>query len=365
MLLVKQNKNADVFDDVGMFNVSEGKVPNTDTAEILSAKDVMKPWNLYSEACKLEALCEDYTIRNVTLDNLMFKDNGKFDLKPESFDGYISNVSISDYALGQLCAKLGVPKKYIDRCLKEYPTLATENINSWLEVYGKDLLIRCYDNKIRGVLSSKFSRFDIPEMLMTLFNAYDFSEYNVKGYYLSPERFHARLALPRNLDIPMEDDLLPGIQIDSSDVGRSVLTVQFLIFKQVCTNGLVLPRAQGVLFTQKHIGITVSEFSNELVQSVKKLPELIEHTSEIVTAAINKDVDISTCDKMLEYVEMLKHNSIPEDGAKRIINTVKMREYGRASQWSLINAITQEAQNYTLEKRLSMEKFASSLLSVA
>ena len=39
------------------------------------------------------------------------------------------------------------------------------------------------------------------------------------------------------------EDLFAGITLDSSDVGRSGLYVRFFIYKQVCTNGLIIPKA--------------------------------------------------------------------------------------------------------------------------
>lgn len=364
-LFEKKNEvsSEDIFLDNGLFNVKDFEVPKEDNREILSTVKNTGIENLFSESLLLSNRCVDYTVRGATTENIFFKDNGKFSFKPEAFDGFIQNTEISDFALGQICAKLGVPKKYVERCLKENPPLATENINSWLEDYGKDLFIRCCDDKIRGVLSSKYSTFDTPEILKSLMDSYDFTDFSVKGSYLSPERFHARIVMPRNLDIPMEDDLMPGIQIDSSDVGRSVLTVQFLIFKQVCTNGLVIPKNYGVLFSQKHIGISQSEFITEFKKSVQNLPLLIEHSEEFITNAKNTGIKVYTQEDMMKFVQGLqKSANIPEDSAKRVMNIVKSEVYGSPSRWTLINALTQEAQNFTLEKRIDVERYAGSLL---
>lgn len=352
----------DIFLDNGLFNVRDFVAPEEDDREIITLKDNGIE-SLFERALELDKRCVDYTVRNATTDNIFFKDNGRFSFKPEAFDEFISNTEISDFALGQMCAKIGVPKKYIERCLRENPPLATENVNSWLEDYGKDFFIRCCDDSIRGVLSSKYSTFDTPDILKSLMDVYDFSDFKCKGTYFSPERFHTRLVMPRNLDIPMEDDLMPGIQIDSSDVGRSVLRVQFMIFKQVCTNGLVLPKSTGVLFEQKHIGISQSEFVSEFNKAIANIPVLIENSEEFITHAKNTGLKIATPEQMLDFVQRLQKSAqIPEDSAKRVLNIVKSEVYGSPSKWTLINALTQEAQNFTLEKRLEIEKYAGSLL---
>lgn len=194
-------------------------------------------------------------------------------------------------------------------------------------------------------------------------NAYDFSDFNCKGTYFSPERFHTRLVMPRNLDIPMEDDLMPGIQIDSSDVGRSTLKVQFMIFKQVCTNGLVLPKSTGILFQQKHIGISRTEFVNEFNKAISNIPVLIENSEALIKHAKETGLKIATPEQMLDFVQRLQKSAqIPEESAKRVLNIVKSEVYGSPTKWTLINALTQEAQNFTLEKRLEIEKYAGNLL---
>lgn len=354
----------EVFTRDGLFEVQSFEAPVDDKREVISVAEsgVEK---LYNKAVELNDRCKDYTISKANINNIMFKDSGLFSFKPDGQDSFIKDISISEHALGQICAKLGVPKKYIERCLKEDPILATENINSWLETYDKGLFIRCHDDNIRGVLSPKYSVFDTPDILKGLSDVYDFSDFTVKGSYVSPERFHARIVMPRTLDIPMEDDLMPGIQIDSSDVGRSILTVKFLIYKQVCTNGLVVSTGGGVLFSQKHIGISSNEFVSEFKRSIENIPMLIEHSEELISEAKSNSLGTLQKEQMLTYIEDLqKKANIPEESAKRVMNIVKSEVYGAPTRWTLINALTQEAQNFTLEKRLEVENFAGKLLSV-
>ena len=65
------------------------------------------------------------------------------------------------------------------------------------------------------------------------------------------------------------EDLFAGITLDSSDVGRSGLSVRFFIWKQVCTNGLVISKSAANLFRQKHIGITHEDFATGLKEGLE------------------------------------------------------------------------------------------------
>lgn len=359
---VNEVNDEEIFASDGLFNVRSYEAPENDDREIFSLKESGIE-SLFEQSVDLSNKCVDYTLRSATTENIFFKDNGRFSFRPDVLEDFISNCEISDFALGQFCAKLGVPKGYIDKCLRENPLLATENINSWLETYDKGLFLRLHEDKIRGVLSPKYSVFDTPEILNGLMSTYDFSDFTVKGSFISPERFSARLVMPRNLDIPMEDDLLPGIQIDSSDVGRSTLKVRFMIFKQVCTNGLVISQGGGVLFQQKHIGISREEFINGFNEAISTLPTLIENSEAFINHAKNVGVQLDTPEQMLEFASRLQKSAqLPEESAKRVLNIVKSEIYGSPSKWTLINALTQEAQNFTLEKRLEIEKYAGNLL---
>ena len=192
--------------------------------------------------------------------------------------------------------------------------------------------------------------------------------YKVKGSFLNQERLHVRLVSREMLPVDGED-LFAGLFIDSSDVGRSILTVQFGIYKQVCTNGLIVSRAGGILFQQKHIGITAAEFQSGLAASLKNVDTLAEHASEWVSLARQKkawgyNVDALSEQEMTEFLERIRSKTdLPEVGAKKVIDLMQTK-YG-GTNWGLINSITEVAQDYTLEKRLGLERVAGNLLAVA
>lgn len=312
----------------------------------------------------------DYMVSCANTSNLRFNDHAG--LTFVSDDGGVHSSSISRFALGQLGTKIGVPARYLEKCVNTGRIdLAQENVNSWLEGYDKDLFLREYRGGIRGVLSSKYSVCDSHEILEAVDNAVDLSKYKVKGSFLNAERLHLRLVSTEMLPIDGED-LFAGLFIDSSDVGRSILTVQFGIYKQVCTNGLVVSRAGGILFQQKHIGITADEFHRGLVSSLANVDALTDNAVEWVRLAQSKDcwgfnVKSMSQDSMDEFIERIRSvarvNSqtlLSEDSAKKVIDLMQTR-YG-GSRWGFINSLTEVAQDYTLEKRLDLERVAGNLL---
>jgi hypothetical protein len=318
---------------------------------------------LIETAKGIEADSHDFNVSKANSENVRFNDLAGLTFRAD--DGEVRSYDLSRYSLGQLSSKIGVPARYIEKCVSSGRIeLAQDNVNSWLEDFNKNLFIREYAGRIRGVLSDRYSVCDTPDILKVVDDAVDLNNYKIKGSYLNEERFHLRL-VGRNM-LPIDgEDLFAGLFIDSSDVGRSILTVKFGIYKQVCTNGLVIARAGGTLFEQKHIGITAEEFHAGLSKSLSVIDELTEHAVEFVKLAKTqgtgynlKSLDEKEMEKFIRQIRQT--TTLPEASAEKVI-TLMQTKYDD-TKWGLINGITEVAQDFTLERRLDLERIAGNLL---
>lgn len=305
----------------------------------------------------------DYMVRKANTHNIRFNDKAGITFIAEDKD--IREYLISRFALGQLGTKIGVPVRYLEKCINSGRIdLAQDNVNSWLEDYNKDLFIREHNGSIRGVLSNKYSVCDSHEILKVVDDALDLRNYKVKGSYLNEERLHVRLISKEMLPIDGED-LFAGLFIDSSDVGRSILTVRFGIYKQVCTNGLVIARANSTLFEQKHIGISADEFHQGLVASLSRVDELTEYAIGSIERTRERYNHWSASseyeDDIKEFINHIRQQTnLSQEGASKVIDLMNTKY--EDTRWGLINSITEVAQDYTLERRLELEKIAGSML---
>ena len=144
------------------------------------------------------------------------------------------------------------------------------------------------------------------------------------------------------------------------------MTVKFGIYKQVCTNGLVIARAGGTLFEQKHIGISTDDFYEGLVASLKNIDVLSEHAVEWVKRAKERynhwSVDTEHPEDIEEFVSYIRQQTnLSNESAGKVIDLMQNR-YGD-TRWGLINGITEVAQDFTLERRLELERIAGNLLA--
>lgn len=302
--------------------------------------------SIVAKANEIQKKCLDYKVKaeSIRMDdqlNLVFQ---------------YSKLPLSSFAAGELCGKLSVPSRYFSRLADADPILAAANINCWLVDDKRTLFLRQYENHIRGVLSGSYSVYDTPEILQAVNEVFGSNHFRIKGSFINEERLHLRLVENQMLDIDGED-LFAGVTIDSSDIGRSGLRVKFFIYKQVCTNGLVIAKSAAKLFKQKHIGITHEDFTKGLKEGLKtfytlkdKIVESIKETNKIPVA---QDID--------DLIEEIKERTtLSTQAAEKVVELMNVKY--APTRWGLINGITEVAQEFTLETRLQLEEIAGNML---
>lgn len=332
-----------------------------DTRELLDMKK-MTFGGILSRSEEIQSMCSDYVVRSVNSERLRLNDLAGITYVTEQ--GEVRSPAISKWGMGQLCNKVGVPADYMRKCIGTGRIeLAQDNLNSWLEDFNKDLFIREYNGTIRGVLTPRYSVCDTPTILNTMKNSFPVDDFNIKGYFLNEERLHIRLVSPHQLPIDSED-LYPGFSIDSSDVGRSNLTINFFIWKKVCTNGLIVPKRFGVLFHQRHRGITIEDFALNLENAMDLVNPIIDKVTESIvnTSGVSLESAFKNEDSLNELIHRVRSQTLmPEDGVKKVIQLMTDGVYEK-TRWGLINSITQVAQDFTLDKRVEYERAAGGML---
>lgn len=344
--------------------ISAPQNTENDTRELLNIgsctfDDLVRESNLIDEKCS------DYVVEGVNYSNFHLDTAGRICFKGFDDTDEYKYLMPTRFAMSQLCAKIGVPIRYYEKCMQTGRVdLARDNIHSWLKTFNKDLLIREYNGGARGILSSKYSICDTSTVLDVVSSVININDYKIKGYFLSPERFHLRL-IQRDMMKVDGEDLFAGFTIDSSDVGRNVLNCNFLIYKQVCTNGLVVSKGDSTLFSQKHIGITTDEFKGRLVASFNNINILVDNAEQLIKRAKTQfnhwNINSYYEDEIMEFVNYIRQKTnLSEDSSRKVINLMQTKY--EDNRWGLINGITEVAQDFTLERRLELERIAGNIL---
>lgn len=326
--------------------------------------------DLYNKSLDIQSKCQDANVVLTTPDTVHY-DSSCDDFSFITDEG-VFHTLITDHSKSQMCNRLGIPVRFLQRLQSaKLHELASDNVNTLFTTGDmKPLFLRMYTDTnrryLRGMLTPQYSPMDTDAVLDTLINSVsgtDIDNYKVKSFILTPERFHARLTGPK-LDVPGED-LYSGIQIDSSDVGKSSLTVKYLIYKLVCKNGLMIAKKDFTLFDRVHKGMSHVEFRDKFVASIERLPELVAVSEHLITSTINRgetyDFKNMSEDVMMQFIKNVKHRTTLSDKSiDRVIELMKTRY--TPTRWGLINSITEVAQDFTLSRRLELEKIAGDML---
>lgn len=326
--------------------------------------------SIIEEVEQIQSRCADYTAK--PLSESFFKvENNTAILEYQDIDGMVHSSPLSVHSLSQLCIMAGVPVGYMRKCIESDSdwgiSLAEDNLNTWLGHSSiKDTFMREYDGSLRGVLSSRFTCFDAPEIAHILNDNLN-EEFDVVGSMINEERFHARIINKYAIDTKADKNLCWGFYVDSSDVGRSSVSITLFIWRQACRNGLVVPLSKGVTFSHVHRGFEC-EFANGILNTINNAQPMIDK----MTALIDKANDISVKEALSgnsyarEKLEktIKAHTALSDRGLSDIFYYLDNGIYD-ATLWGVVNAMTEVAQKYNLERRIGIEKAAGKLLMTA
>lgn len=145
----------------------------------------------------------------------------------------------------QVGATLGIPAKYYDQMRKLKPGLLAENVNSWFSDRDQSYMIRSMDygngRVARALLSDRYRRIDNMEIasnVLPLFAGRE--EMEVISCEVTENRLYLKIVNHRlEMAVAPGDYVQAGVVISNSEVGLGAVSVQPLVYRLVCTNGMV------------------------------------------------------------------------------------------------------------------------------
>lgn len=295
--------------------------------------------------------------------------------------GFMENFGITDIAHRQIGATLGIPAKYYDKMRTEYPDLLAQNVNGWFNKEPDRRMIRTLDGSARAFLSDKYRRIDNYEVAQTVLPIiHDMPEARVESCDLTDSRMYLKVVNPRiTAEITKGDVVQAGILITNSETGQGSVTVSPLIYRLVCTNGMI---AADQSLRKYHVGrINESEddfsiYRNETIKAddhafLMKIEDTVRAAvdqarfsqivnrmraateAKIVTAAVPHVVELSA-----------KEYGLTETEGNGILG--HLINGGDLSLYGLANAVTrqsQDVQNY--DRATELEAIGWSMITMA
>ena len=172
----------------------------------------------------------------------------------------IDSLPLNSWAHGQLSSYTDIPKQYYDRIKSENPSLLADNVNHSLSKTTQDKrLVRVLDGNVRALLSNRYRVLDSYDLAETVLPIMLNKSMNVLSSEITEKNLYIRAVMPQlETEIKKGDVVQYGIQISSSDVGAGSLRVEPLIYRLICTNGLITSQA----LRKYHIGKVSSDFDD-------------------------------------------------------------------------------------------------------
>lgn len=157
-------------------------------------------------------------------------------------------LGVNDIAHYQIGQALGIPTKYYEKMQNENPALLAENVNAWFMNEPKTRMIRTmtYDDnrKARAFLSDRYRRidnYDIANTVIPMIGDMGLTQEAFVSNEVTDRRMYIKVVNKRlTREVTPGDYVQSGVIITNSEVGMGTVTIQPLLYRLVCTNGMVV-----------------------------------------------------------------------------------------------------------------------------
>ena len=275
-----------------------------------------------------------------------------------------AHYGITPLARRQLAEKLKIPFPYFERMRQTQPTLLDQNVNTWLQGEDERRMLRTLDGKVRAVLSERYRRldnFDLAQSVLPIL--LELPQARFESVELTETRMYVKVVTPRiQMEVAPGDIVQAGVVVSNSEVGEGTLSVQPLLYRLVCRNGLIAPERA---LRKTHLGRTLGSdaqdfqvFQDDTLRAddqafFLKVRDVVqaavsEATFRQCAAKLQKTLQIPLTGDPVRSVQVLANRYGLNDNERSGVLRNLISE-GRLSGYALVNAVThysQEVEDY-------------------
>lgn len=222
---------------------------------------------LVTEIERQDTAKEDYIIRE---SSTRMADDGRINI---SFNGNARTLMPTDRFEQQLGTALDIPRKYYSKMKDQHPQLLAENVNAWLERGQSSHMVRALDDQARALLSPNYRRIDNYEIAGAILPRISSSAgMDIVSCEVTHESLYIKVVNERiKGEVRLGDIVQAGYYVSNSEVGNGSLTVQPLIYRLVCTNGMIAAYKDFRGFSRRHIGSRIEDAWAVFTDNTRKL----------------------------------------------------------------------------------------------
>ncbi|WP_148509866.1 DUF932 domain-containing protein [Hungatella hathewayi] len=183
---------------------------------------------------------------------------------------HIEPLGLNQIAHRQIGTHLKIPAAYYDRMQAQEPELLAQNVNTWFEREPSKRLVRTLGGTARAFLSNRYRCIDnlgIAEAVLPILTKMEGARF--ESCEITESRMYLKVVNPRlEAEVTPGDIVQAGVIISNSEVGLGSVSIQPLVYRLVCKNGMVINDAQT---RRNHVGRINNSEENILLYSDETL----------------------------------------------------------------------------------------------
>lgn len=261
----------------------------------------------------------------------------------------------------QLCARLGMPEKVLDRLS---PGLRFAAINHLIQQYEGDSMMTfrtiAGDDKrvVRALVTDRYTPLDDVDIVPIVADVLADTDAEVKLATFEDDYTHLRIVFPKTqTEVKRGDIIQTGISISNSETGMRAVRFDPFNYRLVCTNGMTSTENTGST-SLRHIGNAA-----RLKDSVMRAIEDARSGAHLMQAAFKKALEHSVSDP-IKAINDHGMDKLTQDQLKAVLAAYTVEP--DPTLFGVINAFTRGAQMMgDMETRYEVERVGARLLAVA
>lgn len=300
-----------------------------------------------------------------TASNLRMDTLGRLITKTD--EGATFKLDFNDWGLGQALGRVNAPGlrqygKHLQEIGETYKlsNLFNFHLEKTVEEDGdREWLVRTKGNTCRACLSNRYGIIDNEHIAHNLYERFKDSNIDVVGSGLSDNYMNIRLIL-NDLQLnagtlEKRDNLHFGIHCINSEVGASSVIIYPMIFRLICTNGMIAVKHKGNVFKQRHT-ISSEDTQSAIDEKISSILEEGKEQMELFAGA--RERKVKEPERVIENI--VNHERLPVSLTERVVNSYL--EEPEPTEYGVLNAFTRTARNLNFEDRVELERLAGNLL---
>lgn len=263
--------------------------------------------------------------------------------------------SLSEWAECQLCARLGIPVKYFRGCPGKLKKMQVEYLIKYRSEKGKRWRLRLKGNTVRGLVSESYQPFDNRTVASVWESIGQYERFSYESL-LDNTSFFLRAIVPNGENGNDElGGLLTGFYIRNSEVGRSGISAGPIVYRLVCSNGMVVALNRKALMYKRHIWIDEADIAKMFNYAVSGAIDLSRKTTEAMADARKTSVSLDVLVQKLNELEL--EEQLRQQALDSFISD------GNNNVFGMVNALTAAARELPPHERYDLERSAGRVLA--